>query len=98
MNQNITRLNTMLDKSQQNHEEIKTKFQQSLTNKESEIAELKIIIDEQKCKMQDSDSINRNKLAVLERDVGNLRTSLTDKDRDICELRNNLENDNKMLQ
>ena len=48
--------------------------------------------------MQETDNINRNKLAILESDTGNLRKSLTDKDRDICELRNNLENDNKMLQ
>ena len=59
MTQNITRLNTMLDKSQQNHEEIKTKFQNSLTNKESEINEMKMIIDEQKSKMQESDNLNR---------------------------------------
>lgn len=69
-----------------------------MNSKEKEIDELKNIIEEQKCKMQESDSYNRNKLAVLERDLGNLRLSITDKDREINEYKNQCENENKMLQ
>ena len=98
MNENIKRLSVMLEKSQQNQEDIKTKHIQSVNSKDREIDELKNIIDEQKCKMQETDNSNRSKFAVLERDIGNLRLSLTDKDREINEFKNHCENENKMLQ
>ena len=98
MNENIKKLNIMLEKSQKTQEDIKIKHIQSVNSKEKEIDELKNTIEEQKCKMQESDSSNRNKLAVLERDLGNLRLSMTDKDREINEYKNHCENENKMLQ
>ena len=48
--------------------------------------------------MQETDNSNRSKLDVLERDLGNLRLSITDKDREINEFKNHCENENKMLQ
>ena len=85
MNENIKRLNMMLEKSQQSQEDIKFKHTQSVNSKAKEIEELKNIIDEQKFKMQETDNSNRSKLAILERDLGSLRLSITDKDREINE-------------
>ena len=48
--------------------------------------------------MQETDNSNRSKLSILERDLGNLRLSITDKDREINEIKNHFENENKMLQ
>ena len=98
MNDNIKRLNILLETSQKNHDEIKIKHTQSVNSKEKEIDELKSIIEEQKCKIQETESLNRNKLAVLEKDLGILRLSMTDKDREINEYKNHCDNENKMLQ
>jgi chromosome segregation ATPase len=98
MNENIKKLNMMLEKSQQNQEDIKIKHIQSVNSKSKEIDEHKNIIEEQKCKMQETDNLNRSKLAILERDLGSLRLSMTDKEREINEYKNHYENENKMLQ
>ena len=46
MNENIKRLSTMLEKSQQHQEDIKTKHIQSVNSKDREMDELKNIIEE----------------------------------------------------
>ena len=48
--------------------------------------------------MQETDISNRNRLAVLERDLGIIRFSTTDKDRELNEYKIHCENENKMLQ